>query len=133
MRPRNISSQAIVRGHLYFITIISSFHLPLTASSLSLIAVFSISRKLVHLCSTTLLSLRHKQVQQPERRHRKRKKKDAYRQRNTRDGDMCKFMEFKMIIMPQVQWRLINRRQRGKKNKCGFCVIFQQLSDLPAF
>ncbi len=54
VQPRYISSQEIVGGHLYFITMISSFHLPLAALPLSLIAVFSISRKLVHLCSTTL-------------------------------------------------------------------------------
>lgn len=35
-----ISSQEIVRGHLYFITMISSFHLLLAALPLSLIAVF---------------------------------------------------------------------------------------------
>lgn len=34
-----ISSQEIVRGHLYFITMISSFHLLLTTLPLSLIAV----------------------------------------------------------------------------------------------
>lgn len=70
MCSRGVSAnQQIVRGHLYFITMISSFHLPLTAFPLSLIAVFSISRKLVHLCSTTLLLLRNKQVQRSERRH----------------------------------------------------------------
>lgn len=51
----NVSSQEIVRGHLYFTTMISPFHLLLAAlPAFSLIAMCFISKKLLHFCSTTL-------------------------------------------------------------------------------